>query len=275
MSALHHLGATLADAGDMNAELQRALPDLSVPGPSAEWVSAGATAVTALVALAALWFAWQQIGEAKAARALTRSLETARSQPYVVVYAEESPATPVAIDLVVRNFGPTAAERVQIELDPWPRRSDSDVRNEEPVGIPEFPVLAPGQEWRTSWVWTPDYAETDLPRRHEGRATYTGVEGAELSTPIVLDLRVYMERIWVEVRGMHDAATALREINKTVKRWTDGNALNVLTRDGAARDTARAEHLERILAAREKRRIHQEQEAAALRPEEEEPKQPS
>ena len=240
-------------------DLERVLSELRTPGPTAEWVSAGATAITALVAIAALWFAWQQIGEAKAARALTRTLDVARSQPYVVVYAEESPATPLAIDLVVRNFGPTAAANVKVQFDPWPQRWKADEREHASVGIPEFPILAPGQEWRTSWVWTPDYPKDELPMRHEGEVSFTGVEGTRLVTPVVLDLTVYTTRIWVEVRGMHDAAKALREINKTVQKWTEGprGPLSVLVRDGAAKDATEAERLRKQYDAWKEREASQ------------------
>lgn len=241
-------------------DLEALIAELRVPAPTAEWVAAASTAVTALVALAALWFAWHQVREARAARDQTRELDVKRSQPYVVAYTEDSAATNLAIDLVIKNFGPTAATSVRLELEPWPGRLDSANADPQPVGIPVFSALAPGQEWRTSWVWTPFLADRDasnpVPRRHEGHIRYRGIDDEELATPVALDLSIYTERQWVEVRTIHDAATALRDIRDNQKRWTEGlsGPLSVVTRDGNARDEAASQLREAQLNALRNRR---------------------
>ena len=217
--------------------LERLLAALEAGPSAADWIAAVSTAITALIAGGALIFAWRQVDEAKQSRKLTRDLEIERAQPYVVAFTEESPATNLAIDLVIKNFGPTAATNVRVALDPWPERAgrhDEGAR----VGIPTFPVLAPGQEWRTAWVWAPDRKDSGLPERHEGTVTFLGIDDKELTSPVVLDLGVYMQREWVEVRGIHDAANALRDIRDNQKKWTEGvvGPLSVVTRDGDAKD---------------------------------------
>ncbi len=93
-------------------------------GPSVtDWISAIATLLTAFIAIGALFYAAGQIKEAKAARQLASDLEVKRAQPYVVLYTEQSAATNLAIDLVIKNFGPTAATDVRVVLDPWPERA--------------------------------------------------------------------------------------------------------------------------------------------------------
>lgn len=90
----------------------------------ADWITAGATILTLVVAVFALTYARGQVAEAQSARRQARELEKERSQPYVVAYTESSGATPAIIDLVVKNYGQTAARNVRLELDPWPVRSD-------------------------------------------------------------------------------------------------------------------------------------------------------
>lgn len=232
-------------------ELRELIASLRVVGPDADTVSATATAVTALVAIGALWFAWNQVKEARASRELTRDLEVKRSQPYVVAFIEESGATQLALDLVIKNFGPTAARNVTVDIEPWPQRTGQTADELSPVGIPELPVLAPGQEWRTSWVWTPSRDDSGLPDRHEGAVDFEGLDGERMSTPIVLDLGVYKARHFIQVRGVHDVAEALRDIRRNQKKWTEGlnGPLSVLTRDGHAKDevdAARAAELHRL-----------------------------
>lgn len=180
----------------------------------ADWLTAGSAVVTSLIAAGALIFAASQVKEAKATRELTRQLEVERAQPNVVAFTEPSSATNLAIDLVIKNFGATPAYNVRIDLEPWPQRENESGGEEERVGIPQLAVLAPGQEWRTSWSWGPNRHGSDLPDRHEGELRYLGINRAELKSPVVLDLGIYKERTWIEVRGVHDAANALREIDK-------------------------------------------------------------
>lgn len=222
-----------------------------------DWIGASAAALTFLAAVAALLFARQQIGEAKTARKLTADLELARSQPYVVMFTEPSAATQVIIDLVIKNFGQTAATNIHIDLSPWPRRTRGGGQDqEEDVAVPlVIPVLAPGQEWRTLWDNGLARRKTDLADRHEGVVTYEGVKLANgsntgLSTPVVLDWSIYKTRRWVEVRSVHDAAKALREIQRTMSKWTESASgpLSVVTRDGDARDARDAADFDERMA---------------------------
>lgn len=231
-------------------DLERLIAALEA-GPSvADWIAAVSTLLTAFIAIGALFYAARQIKEAKAARELTSELEVKRAQPYVVVYTEESAATNLAIDLVVKNFGPTAATDVRVVLEPWPERTGRPEEGTR-VGIPTFPVLAPGQEWRTSWVWSPERQDSGLPDRHEGFVTFLGIDDVELTSPVVLDLSIYTHREWIEVRGIHDAAQALRDIRDNQKKWTEDihGGLNVVTRDGAAKDERQRIRMEELRRA--------------------------
>lgn len=123
--------------------------DLSGLG-SAGWLTIAAWAGLAL-GLSALLFT---------ARALKRNrlIKSDELRPHVVVYMEPHPADWHVIELVVRNFGKSAAHNIRFEFThPLTVGRYEDTRED---GLPEIAELrlpseltqlAPGQEWRTVW----------------------------------------------------------------------------------------------------------------------------
>ena len=193
-----------ASAADMNA------PRLT------DWITAIAAAATFLVAAFALLYARGQVKEAGRGRQLTRDLDIERSQPYVVAFMERTASSEALVDLVIRNYGLTAAKNVHIELDPWPERStelptDPNRRVEVPDVIP---FLAPGQEWRTLWDLGHSRHASDLPDKHVGKLRYTGVHDMSLDSAVILDWSAQKGRRWAVTRGIHDAADALVKIEE-------------------------------------------------------------
>lgn len=218
-----------------------------------DWIGAAAAAATFVVAVIALLYARRQVAEAKAARAQTAALETERSQPYVVMFTELSATTPLLIDLVVRNYGQTSATDVTIQLTPWPKHSPDDGRTDsEEVALPDrIPVLAPGQEWRTSWDHARAREATDLPDRHTGTIRYRGIDGQSRESAVTLDWSLYRSRRWATVRTIHDGAEALRQIRRTLEKWTNSarGGLAVFNRDGDAADALKQAQFEAWKAA--------------------------
>ncbi|MGI8691799.1 MAG: hypothetical protein ACR2JK_02715 [Geodermatophilaceae bacterium] len=207
----------------------------------AEWTALAAL-VTAATAVVAATIALLQLRHAQALR-----LELA--QPYVVAYMDSWPNDQRFVDIVVRNFGSTIAKDVRIVVTPAARRSVPGTEPED-VWLPEcIRVLVPGQEWRTSWDFAPERAETDLPDRHEAVIRYRDSQDKLLpATPSVLDWGAHKGRQWVTTYGLHDAAKALREINKTTEKWTNSirGGIAVFVRDGdAADDLERTRNAER------------------------------
>jgi hypothetical protein len=84
-------------------------------GGAAAWITAG-------LAIAAGCMALGQLGEARAARLERARLRKEQAQPYVVAFIDFSEVSTFLVDLVVRNFGATAAHDVRLDIDPIPRR---------------------------------------------------------------------------------------------------------------------------------------------------------
>jgi len=217
----------------------------SWPLSTAEQWSALAAWVTASVAVIAGGVAVGQLGEA-------RRLRLGQAQPYVVVFMEPSAAGSYYVDLVVRNFGATAAHDVRLEIEPAPHRHTGTGGE---LWLPELiPVLVPGQEWRTFWD-TGQRVESGLPDRHDAVATFNDSDGRALP-PLrsILDWGVLKNRATIDIYGIHHAAKALRQIDKTLSRWGErgSGGLAVVTRDGDAKNRREREHLRRRRAEQDK-----------------------
>jgi hypothetical protein len=179
--------------------------------PPEAWTALAAW-VTAAIALVAGIVAWRQLSEA-------RRLRREQAQPYVAVFMDHSGADPKFMDLVVRNFGKTAATDIVVRIDPAPQRAAASEGGYEKVWLPDrLPTLVPGQEWREMWDFTPDRAATDLPNHHEAVVTFKDPQGGKHCFSYILDWGTIRNRMSVKVYGIHDAAKALREIGKTLSK---------------------------------------------------------
>jgi hypothetical protein len=175
---------------------------------------------------------------------LAQQLRAEQAQPYAVAYLEPSAAGDFYVDLVVRNFGATAAHHVRLTIDPPAQRHAGSAGM---VRLPdEIPVLVPGQEWRAFWD-TGQRAESKLPRRHEAVVAFSDSHGRELpAIRSILDWDVIEHhRGRIDVFGVHHVAKALRELNKTVATWRKPGqtGLAVTTWDGDAKDRRQLERL--------------------------------
>lgn len=215
---------------------------------AAGWAAAAAW-VTVGAAIVAIGVARRQLGESK-------HLRREQAKPYVVAYMESYSASPHIVKLVIKNFGNTAAHDVRVEITPTPQRTDGSA-GIEAVWVPDdIAMLVPGQAWETLWDFGPARGdEPRLPDRHEARITYIDLLAPGQSreeTRASLDWGQYKGRRWMTTYSEHDAAKALREIEKSVRRWSEfGGGLSVWTRDGDAKDTVRGEQ------ADERRRQHE------------------
>lgn len=199
-----------------------------------EWNSIGVW-VTVAVAVVAAIAALRQI---KASHDITDE----ESWPYVAAYMEESAASHVIIDVVVKNFGKTAALDVTLTSNP-PLEQTVGNGKSEPLWLPDsIPTLVPGQEWRTLWDVGHQRYESDLPKRHEVTVRFTRHNPRKNEEPFeyqyILDWAALMDRENAIVRGTHDIAGSLKEIQKDVRSWRESatGSLKVYVRDGDAKD---------------------------------------
>lgn len=171
MGALLGLGGIAAL--DMTGRLDPVVGNLT--GRSPDFWSAGAAwvavAVGILTVVVAGRYAKQQVDKAQEQvrearearldqeRQAREAIETQvriaeeQAQPNVVLYTELNSSVKQFIEIVVKNFGTTPAYHVKAAFDPPLKATPNLVSKGKlaDVPIPEFPILAPGQEWRTGW----------------------------------------------------------------------------------------------------------------------------
>lgn len=207
-------------------------------------VAAIATAVTALTAVLAVLAAWRQVRHAVTQLEESRKAQAEADRPYVIVAVEPSTATRLVMELVIRNSGRRPAVAVRITVDPPPIRTGEKEEGHplaeakilsEPIGM-----LAPGQELRVTFDFMPNRLKTDLPNLYTAQITYRDTSGHEYAETALLDLYVEEGTSHIVTYGIHDAATALREIRKTLEKSS------VLARKGqVSTDTAVEARVER------------------------------
>ena len=101
---------------------------------------------TAAVALGAAVIGLNQLREVRRTR-------EEQAQPNVVLYTELNHAVKQFLEIVLKNFGTTPAYDVTVSITP-PLKATPNLLTGSAladVPIPDFPILAPGQEWRTGW----------------------------------------------------------------------------------------------------------------------------
>ncbi|MFN8229224.1 MAG: hypothetical protein U0R18_21170 [Mycobacterium sp.] len=137
-------------------------------------------------------------------------------------------------DLVVKNFGQTAAYNVRIALPPLevaPFTNNLDGKEVTHAFVPEnIAVLAPGQEWRTLWdsyerrtrheKGAPDGAK--LQTQFEGRVDFDDMVGAEKESywnPISLDTNMFWNIMRIERNKGKSVEKALYDIADTLETY--------------------------------------------------------
>ncbi|BBY17647.1 hypothetical protein [Mycolicibacterium litorale] len=149
----------------------------------------------------------------------TRDLRADELKPHVVMFMEPHPSDWHVIELVVRNFGQSAAHDIRFDFTHPP----TVARYEERVdGHPdivelelpnELPVLAPGQEWRTVWDSAVDRNELagSIRSRFDGLVTFYDRPRAsrrpkEYTNRVVLDWATLQPVQRLELMSSHDLA---------------------------------------------------------------------
>lgn len=156
---------------------------------------------------------------AAADRSAARELREEQAQPYVMARLESDREDPGFIDLVLRNYGTTAAMQVEIEITPQPTLKTNNEDEAATLPVPAvIPTLVPGQEWRTFWRSSYETPGAEQADRYEARITFTDSRSASLSTLSVLDFATHTGRMYLQRYGLNDIAKTLRKIEKRDER---------------------------------------------------------
>ena len=189
--------------------------DLTTLG-SGGWLAIAAWAALALGVVVLVW----------ASRELkkNRQLRSEQVRPQVAMFMEPHASDWHVIELVVRNFGQTAAHDVHLDFVDHPTVAayEDNPFDRAPeiaeLDLPsELPYLAPGQEWRTVWDSAISREElggaigdrfdgsltySDRPRRDSGRRS----RGTTFQTAFSLDWTTLQPVQRIELMTTHDLA---------------------------------------------------------------------
>lgn len=189
------------------------------------WTALAAVAQVGTVGVAgwALIYARGQVKEARETRERV-------AQPEVVVFIERDPQNWHYMDLVVKNFGQTTAYNIRITLPPlavvpWTRADTGEEVTS--LYVPEnIAVLAPGQDWRTSWdsgIEREEY-EGELQTQFVGHVEFDdkmNPDKPSYRNPISLDANMFRDSMHVTTEKGRSAEKALYEIAQTLKGYTN------------------------------------------------------
>jgi hypothetical protein len=187
---------------------------------SAGWLAIAAWAAI-LLGIVALIFVHRQLKRA-------RELRRERLRPHVVMFMEPNASDWHVIELVVRNFGQTAAYDISFEFinPPTVAQYEDHLGDGNPeigeLQLPsEIPTLAPNQEWRTVWDSAINRNELggtirsrfdgivsyyDSPRPDGDRKQRTWRKRQEYQTKAILDWATLQPVQRLELLTTHDLA---------------------------------------------------------------------
>ncbi len=215
--------------------------------------SAIAAWVGLLLAVVAARYAWSQYSAARQTR-------DEQAQPYVAIYMEPTEADRNAVDLIVKNFGATAARDIAITIEPPLKSSlNAEVDN---VNVPSvIRTLVPGQQWSTFWDTTFHRRDRGLPTHHTATIQFKDSRNRTLG-PYTFDLDwdAILGRGYIVTYGTHHLAGALREIRDLLKGWRAPGAdgLRVLAYSGDEHDKRNRERWEQHVQEQEQRQQEQQ-----------------
>lgn len=166
-----------------------------------------------LLGIAALVFTHRQLKR-------NRELRLEEVRPHVAMFMEPNASDWQLIELVVRNYGKTAAHDVHFAFTNPPTVGQYESQHDGMVSVGELalpstiPVIAPGQEWRTVWDSALSRAQLggSIERRFVGAVKYydgpapKGKQRREFQSNVVLDWNDLQPVQRVELMTNHDLA---------------------------------------------------------------------
>ncbi|TKR27141.1 hypothetical protein FA014_01940 [Cellulomonas hominis] len=148
---------------------------------AAAWISVVGAAVALGVGIAS----WFQLSAMKEQTELQRQVQRDAATPYVWVDFRTDQAHAWLVQLVVKNEGPTVAEKVRVQIDPPVNRVGSRARASSEFGdLSELAALSsgitsmpPGREMRWTIGSSPDVLKEKALGKHHVTVTFEGPFG--------------------------------------------------------------------------------------------------
>ena len=185
-------------------------------------VTALAAVGTLLVAVTAAVFAWRQVRLAFGQLEANRQAQVEADRPYVFLNIEQSPTSIGLLDLVIRNIGRRPAIAVRIVMDPIPVRAveiDGEELAKARILSEPIAMVAPGQVIRTFFDDVSNrVAKPDMAMRFQVRISYSDLSNRPYSEVSTVECDSLRGTVALDIYGLHHAAKALTEINKTLSR---------------------------------------------------------
>lgn len=204
------------------------------------WTALG-TVTTAAIALVAAVVGFRQLHVAREAR-------EDQIRPFVIVDIAPSPAWGNILNLVVENVGLTLARDVHIRFTPELQTSRDQYDLASSVLIKSgIPSLPPRRRIVTIFDLSHERKQTDLPMTYNVIVEYSDAYG-QPQPPLryAIDMGFLFGLPNAAEYGIHDAAKALRDIDKKLGKWTGSSGrLNVWVRDEDAYRLKERKDLER------------------------------
>lgn len=178
------------------------------------FVTALASILTVIIALAAAVFAWRQVREA-------RRLREAQAQPFVIADIQPGRVWANYLTLVIENIGTTLARDVRVAFDPplSTTLEGSDLPGGKLLkdGIAALP---PGRRIETLFDLSHDRLDRKLPMRFAVTVRFSDFRGKEQEQlPYVIDLSYMYDLEMIGEKTIHDMAESLEKIRREIERW--------------------------------------------------------
>ncbi len=174
------------------------------------WIAA----ISAALALVALYFTRQQASAARQQTALQQQIREDQAQPYVWADIRPDKQSMHLMMLVVRNEGPTVATSVSVTFDPpLPREigSSEQLAEYRIVGMPPGRVMS----WHLNTA--PDWINGSSAKRFKVTVMADGPFGPVAPTTYELDVDEYRRASATPPGTLNGITNQLKELNKLIK----------------------------------------------------------
>lgn len=184
---------------------------------TANVVTAAIAGVSALVALAALYFTHQQVKLAERQTELQEKVREDQAQPYVWADVRPSDKDGHLMLLVIKNEGPTVAQSVSVSFDPPLPTHWGGEREDAERTTYRLTSMPPGRAVRWYVGTGPAWAEADDERLFTVKIAYRGPYGDAPTLEYDLSFKDFHDSAVQPPGTLHGVTGALKDLTKEVR----------------------------------------------------------